>query len=97
MGRRGAVAAAAAARRAGLFLDLPLGVHPPGFDPWWEPDAFAHGISGGAPPDAFFAGGQDWAVPPLHPDHIREQEYRLPDRHLASRHGARDGARGSTT
>ena len=46
------------------------------------------GVSGGAPPDAFFAGGQDWGFPPLHPTGIRDQQYRYPIavlRHLMGR------------
>ena len=48
----------------GLFLDLPVGVHPGGFDTWRWPELFAAGMSTGAPPDDFFARGQDWTVPP---------------------------------
>ena len=33
------------------------------------------GAHGGAPPDLFFAGGQDWAFPPLHPERIRDDGY----------------------
>ena len=60
----------------GLYLDLPVGVHAEGFDPWWEPEAFVPGVSGGAPPDDFFSGGQSWGFPPLHPERIRTQGYR---------------------
>lgn len=66
----------AEAARHGLYLDLPVGVHPSGFDTWQSPDAFAHDLSGGAPPDAFFADGQRWGFPPLHPEGIRRQRYR---------------------
>jgi 4-alpha-glucanotransferase len=55
----------------GLVLDLPLGVHPDGYDAWRERGRFAPGVSGGAPPDAFFVRGQDWGFPPLHPDAMR--------------------------
>jgi 4-alpha-glucanotransferase len=63
---------------SGLYLDMPLGVHPAGYDTWRERDAFAQNASGGAPPDSFFRGGQNWGFPPLHPERIREQEYRYP-------------------
>ena len=68
----------AAAQEAGarLYLDLPLGVHPAGYDVWRERAAFAQGVSGGAPPDMFFTGGQVWGFPPLHPEGIRRQHYR---------------------
>jgi 4-alpha-glucanotransferase len=58
-----------------LYADLPIGVHPDGFDPVWAPGAFVRGAHGGAPPDLFFAGGQDWAFPPLHPERIRDDGY----------------------
>ncbi len=57
----------------GLLLDLPLGVHPGGYDTWKWPGLFSMDMSCGAPPDEFFARGQDWSVPPLHPRQIREQ------------------------
>lgn len=63
-------------RSAGLYLDLPLGVHTAGYDTWKEPEAFAFEIYTGAPPDPLFAGGQNWGFPPLHPQRIREQGYR---------------------
>ena len=59
-----------------LYFDLPLGVHPDGYDVWREPNLFVLGASAGAPPDAFFAKGQDWGLPPLHPERLREQGYR---------------------
>lgn len=64
-------------RRAGqrLYLDLPLGVHPDGYDVWRERHAFVSDVSAGAPPDAFFSKGQDWAFPPLHPEGIRKLGY----------------------
>jgi len=60
----------------GLYLDLPLGVHPDGYDTWREREVFAQGVSGGAPPDAFFTKGQDWGFPPLHPQRLRAERYR---------------------
>jgi len=64
---------------AALHLDLPLGVHPDGYDVWRHRKLFAApGTRGGAPPDSFFTKGQDWGFPPLHPERIREQGYRHP-------------------
>ena len=60
----------------GLYLDLPLGVHPGGFDVWREPRGFALGVAGGAPPDRFFTSGQNWGFAPQHPENIRGQGYR---------------------
>lgn len=59
----------------GLYLDLPLGVHPDGYDTWRYQGVFAHGTRAGAPPDAFFSLGQDWGFPPVDPASIREQGY----------------------
>jgi 4-alpha-glucanotransferase len=62
--------------KAKLYLDLPLGANPDGFDLWRERRSFASGISTGAPPDPIFTGGQDWGFAPFHPEHIREDGYR---------------------
>lgn len=56
-----------------LFLDLPVGVHPRGFDVWRWPELFVGESSIGAPPDGFFSLGQYWNSPPLHPGRLREQ------------------------
>jgi len=64
------------ARGIQFYLDLPLGVHPAGYDLWRQRDAFASGANVGAPPDAFFSKGQDWGFTPLHPQRLREQSYR---------------------
>ncbi len=60
----------------GLYLDLPLGAHPSGYDVWRNREIFALDCSGGAPPDAFFIKGQNWGFPPLHPERIRLQGYQ---------------------
>lgn len=72
----GEVAESARQNGVRLYLDLPLGVHRSGFDTWWERDAFAHTASAGSPPDDFLTSGQNWGLPPLHPERIREQGYR---------------------
>lgn len=59
-----------------LYLDLPLGAHPDGYDVWREREAFALDTSAGAPPDVVFTKGQNWGFPPLHPERIRERGYR---------------------
>jgi 4-alpha-glucanotransferase len=66
------------ARRASqsLYLDLPVGVHPDGYDVWRERDVFVADASGGSPPDLVFTSGQNWGFPPLHPDAMRETRYR---------------------
>ncbi|MCM8748605.1 4-alpha-glucanotransferase [Thermomicrobiaceae bacterium CFH 74404] len=59
----------------GLYLDLPVGVHPDGFDTWRFRDLFIQSVSAGAPPDPFFDEGQVWGFPPLHPERQREDGY----------------------
>ena len=77
-----------ASERSALYLDLPLGVHPDGFDVWSWPELFVTDVSAGAPPDPFFAGGQVWGFPPLHPERIREDGYRYVRAVLAHHLGA---------
>jgi 4-alpha-glucanotransferase len=70
-----AEAAAASGDRAGLYLDLPVGVHPEGYDTWSESTSFAPATVG-APPDRLAPEGQAWGFPPLHPERIRAAGYR---------------------
>ncbi|MFB6837381.1 4-alpha-glucanotransferase [Streptomyces sp. NPDC056361] len=71
--------AAATARAAGMEIgivhDLAVGVHPEGSDAWAQQDAFAAGMSVGAPPDAFNSRGQDWGLPPWRPDALAAAGY----------------------
>jgi 4-alpha-glucanotransferase len=59
----------------GIVHDLAVGVHPDGADTWALQDALAHGVSVGAPPDAFNQQGQDWSQPPWHPQRLAELAY----------------------
>jgi 4-alpha-glucanotransferase len=63
---------------AAPYLDMPLGVHPSGYDTWRFREAFAGGASMGAPPDDFFTEGQNWGIPPLHPGGIRDRGHAYP-------------------
>ncbi len=63
-------------------LDVPLGVHPDGYDLWREHDAFAYPARAGAPPDPYFPKGQDWGFAPLHPHRLRERGYDYMLRYL---------------
>ncbi|OGO03197.1 MAG: 4-alpha-glucanotransferase [Chloroflexi bacterium RBG_13_53_26] len=63
-------------RGSGLYMDLPLGVRPDGYDVWRERDLFAMDVVVGAPPDILYSKGQNWLFPPPHPEAIREQQYR---------------------
>ena len=68
----------AKARRSppGLCLDLPLGLHPAGYDVWRHRDSYVLAATAGAPPDIVFTGGQNWGFPPLHPETRRQKGYR---------------------
>ena len=58
-----------------LYLDLPLGLHVDSYDTWRFPDFFVKGMSGGAPPDIVFTTGQNWSLPPMNPQKMRENRY----------------------
>ena len=58
-----------------IYLDLPTGSHGWGYDTWRYQDAFAGGITCGAPPDLLFTSGQDWGFPPLDPRAARRSGY----------------------
>jgi 4-alpha-glucanotransferase len=69
------------ARRAGdrdvvLYLDLPLGVHPHGYDVWSDRDQFATEVTVGAPPDPLAQAGQDWGFHPPQPEASRQDRHR---------------------
>jgi 4-alpha-glucanotransferase len=63
-----------ARRRQYLYLDLPIGCHPDGYDIWDQPDLFAP-ASVGAPPDSLFLGGQEWGLPATIPARAREAHH----------------------
>ena len=58
-----------------LYLDLPIGVHPDGYDPWRYQHLFVEGMSVGAPPDLLAANGQNWGFQPLNPAAQRQNGY----------------------
>jgi 4-alpha-glucanotransferase len=59
-----------------LYLDLPIGAHPGGYDVATGASLFARGAAVGAPPDLFFRAGQNWGFPPLHPNESRREGHR---------------------
>jgi 4-alpha-glucanotransferase len=60
-----------------LYQDLALGAAAGGAETWAHPGLFAKGTDLGAPPDAFNPGGQNWGLPPLIPERLRQDGYRL--------------------
>ena len=73
--------AAAQARAAelgltiGLYRDLAVGCARDSADAWSAQDVIVQDAKIGCPPDPFNMLGQDWGVPPLHPQTLREQGY----------------------
>jgi 4-alpha-glucanotransferase len=62
------------ARGQHLYLDLPIGCHPDGYDIWDQQQLFAP-ASVGAPPDSLFLGGQEWGLPATIPARAREAHH----------------------
>ncbi|HEY5156202.1 MAG TPA: 4-alpha-glucanotransferase [Acidimicrobiales bacterium] len=73
------VQAGLTARGQRLYLDLPVGASGEGFDTWVDQSAYGWGAAVGAPPDDFFALGQNWGFPPMRPEQARADGHR----HLA--------------
>jgi 4-alpha-glucanotransferase len=69
-------AALAAGMATGIIHDLAVGAHPGGFDAWAGQDVLVPGLTVGAPPDEFNQLGQDWALPPWHPEHLAARGYQ---------------------
>jgi 4-alpha-glucanotransferase len=69
--------------RAVLGLDLPIGSHPQGYETWAHGELFAPMMAVGAPPDEFFADGQDWGFPPQLPAAGRRSGHELWQRLVA--------------
>jgi 4-alpha-glucanotransferase len=71
--------AAARARDAGmavgLYLDLAVGASASGPETWMDRALYAESATIGAPPDALALQGQDWGIPPMRPDELRERAY----------------------
>ena len=59
-----------------LGLDLAVGGHPDGYDPWSRQAVFGEGMSVGAPPDLGFPSGQDWGFSPVLPGASRREGHQ---------------------
>ncbi|MEM6742474.1 MAG: 4-alpha-glucanotransferase [Pseudomonadota bacterium] len=59
----------------GLYLDIAVGVRPGGAETWASPQAFARGVSLGAPPDMMNAQGQVWNLAPFNPLGLARTDY----------------------
>ena len=72
---RSTASSRSASRELPLVHDLAVGVDPDGADAWVDRDAYAHGVSVGAPPDEFNTAGQDWGLLPFDPWRLRAAGY----------------------
>lgn len=61
----------------GLYHDLALATDRCGADFWAYRSLYVSGCRVGAPPDDFSPNGQDWSFPPVDPDRLRQEGYRL--------------------
>ena len=59
----------------GLYLDMAVGVDWGGADVWGYQHLFAKKCGVGAPPDEYNQKGQDWGLPPMIPDRMREEQF----------------------
>ncbi len=59
----------------GLYGDVAVGANPAGSETWSNRHLYLQNASVGAPPDALALKGQDWGIPPQHPDELRAQRY----------------------
>jgi len=65
-----------AGMRYGIIHDLAVGVQAGGADAWTHPGLLVAGVSVGAPPDSFNQRGQDWGLPPWHPQRLAAAHYK---------------------
>lgn len=77
--------------RLGLYRDLAVGPNGGGGETWTAPGLYVEGATVGAPPDPLALQGQDWGIPPLDPEVLRERAYAPFIRLLRANMG-RDGA-----
>lgn len=59
----------------GLYMDMAVGVDRGGADVWANQHLFAQSSAVGAPPDEYNQKGQDWGLPPMIPERMREEAY----------------------
>lgn len=73
----GAAAAESSERglAVGIYQDLAVSIDRGGAEAWSGQDLYALAASIGAPPDAFNLLGQDWGLPPLIPERLRDAAF----------------------
>jgi len=61
--------------QVGLYADLAVSIDRAGAEAWANQRSYAVAASVGAPPDEFNLRGQDWGLPPLMPERLRDAAY----------------------
>ncbi len=61
--------------KIGFYRDLAVGVGQDSAESWSDPDVFIADAGAGAPPDAFFPGGQKWGLGAFNPFVLKEKAY----------------------
>lgn len=61
--------------KIGFYRDLAVGVSYDSIEAWSDPDVFIPDVGTGAPPDAFFPGGQKWCLATFNPFVLRDNCY----------------------
>lgn len=69
-------AGAAEPMEMGIYRDLAVGTHPSGAEVWSHPATLVSNAQVGAPPDIWNPAGQNWGLPPFHPQALRAEGYR---------------------
>ncbi len=62
--------------KVGIYRDLAVGVNGGGAEAWADQTLYSQGATIGAPPDPLALQGQDWGIPPMRPDVLRERGYQ---------------------
>lgn len=62
--------------KIGIYRDLAVGVGRDSAEVWGDEGAYLKSCGAGAPPDAFFPGGQKWNLGAFHPVELKERAYR---------------------
>ena len=60
----------------GIYRDLAVGANPSGAETWSNPHVMVAMAEVGAPPDILNTSGQNWVLPPFHPEKMKEDGYR---------------------
>ena len=59
----------------GLYADVAVSIDSAGAEAWASQDCYVLGATLGAPPDEINLKGQNWGLPPMHPERLREAAY----------------------